>query len=401
MIELLDEVKKCIAIITPGKKVIFNDRITIKGNIMNIFLRILIVLISFFNIGYSEIIFLKEGQVINGEIKGFNNGIYTLETKYGTLQIDNNQILQIKYDTSSVTTDSQIKPSTPEIIQSTKSVSISTFSEVSENISLNTTNLKILTGKRIKLARGFRIEIYDNSAYIGYMILDSSQQEVIDKYFNITDALLRVYDKYDVLTNEIEIKNNMIVSNKIYTPDKIKLNENIIQYYDKPFCFAFGSLFDFSGKQKGISNYSSVTADVENDFSISGEFSYLNKVKPIEIGIGVNYQFPRGLKYYKGNFNFTSFYLLSKIYFAKPTENSNPYLVYLVGHLGFNSFNGDNDYKGPLSLSGGVYYGVGIGMGRNHLFFQILYSVNNGSAEFLGKTADIKYSKVSLSLGVF
>jgi len=41
------------------------------------------ILISFFNIGHSEMIFLKDGQIINGEIKGFNNGIYTVETKYG------------------------------------------------------------------------------------------------------------------------------------------------------------------------------------------------------------------------------------------------------------------------------------------------------------------------------
>ena len=172
------------------------------------------ILISFFNIGHSEMIFLKDGQIINGEIKGFNNGIYTLETKYGTLQIDNNQILQIKYDTSSVTTDSQIKPSTPEIIQSTKSVSISTFSGVNENVSLNTTNLKTLTGKRIKLARGFRIGIYDNKKYKGHITLND-EGEIIDESLSVSDALIKVYDeKTGIITNEIEIKDGKVFRNK-------------------------------------------------------------------------------------------------------------------------------------------------------------------------------------------
>jgi hypothetical protein len=169
--------------------------------------------ISFFNIGHSEMIFLKDGQIINGEIKGFNNGIYTVETRYGTLQIDNNQIFQIKYDTSSVTIEPQIKPSMPEIIQSTKSVSISTFSGVSENVSVNTTNLKILTGKRIKLARGFRIGIYDNKKYEGYIVLDN-EGKVIDESFNILDALIKVYDEEtNMLTNEIEIRKGKIFRN--------------------------------------------------------------------------------------------------------------------------------------------------------------------------------------------
>jgi len=173
------------------------------------------ILISFFNIGHSEMIFLKDGQIINGEIKGFNNGIYTVETKYGTLQIDNNQIFQIKYDTSSVTIEPQIKPSMPEIIQSTKSVSISTFSGVSENVSLNTTNLKILTGKRIKLARGFRIGIYDNKKYKGHINLND-EGEIIDESLSVSDALIKVYDeKTGIITNEIEIREGKVFRNTV------------------------------------------------------------------------------------------------------------------------------------------------------------------------------------------
>jgi len=172
-----------------------------------------IILVSFLNVGNSEMIFLKDGQIINGEIKGFNNGIYTVETRYGTLQIDNNQIFQIKYDTSSLTIDSQIKQSMPEIIQSTKSVSISTFSGLSEKVSVNTTNLKILTGKRIKLARGFRIGIYDNKKYEGYVVLDN-EGKVIDENFNILDGLVKVYDEEtNILTDEIEIRKGKVFRN--------------------------------------------------------------------------------------------------------------------------------------------------------------------------------------------
>jgi hypothetical protein len=186
-----------------------------------------IILVSFLSVGNSEMIFLKDGQIINGEIKGFNNGIYTVETKYGTLQIDNNQIFQIKYDTSSLNIDSQIKQSMPEIIQSTKSVSISTFSGVSENVSLNTTNLKILTGKRIKLARGFRIGIYDNKKYEGYIVLNN-EGKVIDENFNILDGLVKVYDEEtNILTDEIEIRKGKVFKNTTLYKEKENNNSYI------------------------------------------------------------------------------------------------------------------------------------------------------------------------------
>jgi len=186
-----------------------------------------IILVSFLSVGNSEMIFLKDGQIINGKIKGFNDGIYTVETKYGTLQIDNNQIFQIKYDTSSLTTDFQIKQSMHEIIQSTKSVSISTFSGVSENASVNTTNLKILTGKRIKLARGFRIGIYDNKKYEGYIVLDN-EGKVIDENFNILDGLVKVYDEEtNILTDEIEIRKGKVFKNTTLYKEKENNNSYI------------------------------------------------------------------------------------------------------------------------------------------------------------------------------
>ena len=79
------------------------------------------------------------------------------------------------------------------------------------------------------------------------------------------------------------------------------------------------------------------------------------------------------------------------------TENVAPYFI---GQLGYNFFDGDDDYAGPIELDGGLYWGLGGGVIINkHFLIEVLYSVNNGTGKLYGIEGDVEYSKVTIKLG--
>lgn len=173
----------------------------------------------------------------------------------------------------------------------------------------------------------------------------------------------------------------------------------IVLFVAKNYAFAEGSGtvkigVDMSGKHEVSSEGLSATENVEMGFSLSGEYvSAINET--LELGVGITYQIPRSQEDFKGDFNFIPIYGLVKI---RPTTNDMS--PYLIGQLGYNLFDGDSDYKGLGSLSGGIYYGIGAGLiFQKGVQVELLYSVNNGSYEVLGYNFDIKYSKIGLSLG--
>lgn len=140
------------------------------------------------------------------------------------------------------------------------------------------------------------------------------------------------------------------------------------------------------------------TEDVETGFSLSGEL-FGTIADNIDIGGGITLQLPRSQEDFDGDFYFIPFY--GMIRFRHTFDKVAPYLI---GQLGYNLFFGDSDYKGigifEADLEGGLYYGLGGGViFSEHFQIELLYSVNNGTAELLGTDFDIEYSKISFLFG--
>lgn len=129
--------------------------------------------------------------------------------------------------------------------------------------------------------------------------------------------------------------------------------------------------------------------DADSGVTITGEYVVPYKDR-ISLGGGFSYQLLRG--YDGGNdakFGFMPFYGLARF-------NMEDTPAYVVGHLGYNTFTGNDDFKGSSDLDGGLYYGFGLGMKMTDKFNgEFLYSVNNGKFD----DEDVKYTKMRLSVG--
>lgn len=120
----------------------------------------------------------------------------------------------------------------------------------------------------------------------------------------------------------------------------------------------------------------STSYDIENGVALIAEYvGYTEEV--IGVGLGAEYQLPRKIKNNSGTFNFIPVYGILKVRSVPDTNGS---YTYLVGHLGINVFNGDNDFKGVGgALTNGLYYGVGFGFEANNIVqVNLLYSWNTG-----------------------
>ena len=118
--------------------------------------------------------------------------------------------------------------------------------------------------------------------------------------------------------------------------------------------------------------------DTEYGISLSAE-EILNTTNNLGLGMGLSYQMPRGVTsqgHSMGKFNFIPVYALIRL---RTTPDNNVY-VYSTGQLGYNLLEGNNDFTGPTGkLSGGSYYGLGIGLVYDKLQFELLYHVHHGS----------------------
>ncbi len=144
-----------------------------------------------------------------------------------------------------------------------------------------------------------------------------------------------------------------------------------------------GGDFDLGGTLSADNDW-----DVDSGFTIDGEYMMPAKNK-LSYGGGIAYQLSRTLKDdADAEFNFIPLYGILKYHM----END----AYVVGHLGYNLFNGNATFKDGEELSGGFYYAAGIGIGMEKYNADLLYTVNNGS----WGTQDVSYSKLSLSFGM-
>ena|SRR6056297_1665674 len=147
--------------------------------------------------------------------------------------------------------------------------------------------------------------------------------------------------------------------------------------------WTFGADFDLGGTLSATNDW-----DVDSGFTIDGEYLMPAKNK-VSYGGGIAYQLSRSLKAdANATFSFVPVYGLLKY---EMQSNS-----YLVGHVGYNLFNGNDTFKDGGELGGGFYYAAGIGVGMENYSADLLYTVNNGTWE----NDNVSYSKLSLSFGM-
>ena len=154
-------------------------------------------------------------------------------------------------------------------------------------------------------------------------------------------------------------------------------------YWDIKGALDFGGSADIEGVKD---------VDVDTGFTLVGEYK-VPYTSEWTFGGGVQYQLDRDLDdATNDSLNFVPFYGL-----AHYNMQNSPY--YVLGHLGFNTFDMDN----TSDTSGGMYYAIGAGMDlSNNMSAEVMYSVNNGEVEDYGSTSgtkDINYSKLTVSLG--
>ena len=153
---------------------------------------------------------------------------------------------------------------------------------------------------------------------------------------------------------------------------------------------------DFPVDHEISGNGTSVSADVDTSASFSAEL-FGSPHKNIDIGGGMIFQLPRKAKLYgaEGKFNFIPFYGLVRL-----KSSSSHVAPYGIVQIGYNLFLADTNYKGDADLRGGLYYGVGGGVIIKKMFsIELLYSENNGEAEYAGYTLDVKNTQFTLNFG--
>lgn len=114
-----------------------------------------------------------------------------------------------------------------------------------------------------------------------------------------------------------------------------------------------------------------------------------------ETGFGIEFQTPRELEDHPGDeFSFISLY----VYLRGRTGPSRSSAV-LFGRVGYNIFDGNDDYKGTSDLDNGICYafGVGIPLERGSEV-EVAYAVNLGSRDAGATSVDIEYSRISLGV---
>jgi len=154
-----------------------------------------------------------------------------------------------------------------------------------------------------------------------------------------------------------------------------------------------GANYDLGGSMKDdVDSY-----DVDAGFSITGEYVMPYRDK-MSLGGGITYQLPRGVEGTdiptNSEFNFIPLYGLVKYDLEEG--------AYVVGHLGYNLFNGNDEFVAGGELGGGLYYAAGFGMNLaqfnnlEDMNVGLMYSVNNGTHTGEDEV-DVSYSKLSLT----
>jgi hypothetical protein len=143
--------------------------------------------------------------------------------------------------------------------------------------------------------------------------------------------------------------------------------------------------------------------DYETNIGISAGFEYFKYFgNIIAFGAGAVYDFPRNLKDddIDGNISFVPMYAGVKV--RTPLEGLNNNYLFLSGRLGYGAFIYD-DIDDIKSSSGGLFYGVGLGISISYLVIEAIYGISKYSYKTGSGAAresfDEQYSSISIYAG--
>jgi hypothetical protein len=124
-----------------------------------------------------------------------------------------------------------------------------------------------------------------------------------------------------------------------------------------------------------------------------------------QLGVGGNFEFARGFANYAGTFGFDPLYAVARVVF--PLRWLSPYII---GRVGYNSFNGDSNFAPPdVTLGGGFCYSIGAGLdvtllrskrSRMWAFIEGNYAGNVGQYNIAGFPGFVTYNRFQLDVGV-
>lgn len=159
---------------------------------------------------------------------------------------------------------------------------------------------------------------------------------------------------------------------------------------------------DVSGSHKASAFGMSGSLGVNTGVSLGVEVGR-NLPEVFNFGVGLAYLFPREQEISgSGKFSFIPIYAILRLSLVTGDANIVPSIV---GNLGYNAvFDGDGNYRGPWSLSGGLYAGGGLRLDFSSVFLEGQYKMFNGSASisngYSGASIDVTYTTFALGFGV-
>jgi hypothetical protein len=155
---------------------------------------------------------------------------------------------------------------------------------------------------------------------------------------------------------------------------------------------------DLAGSQKASAMGQSGSVDVKAGLSFALEFGKIND-NVFNYAFGIMYLSPRELDVSGGGkFNFVPLYAVAKI---KLTRQEEEIIPIIIANIGYDLiFNGDSDYNGPYSLSGGLYIAGGLRLEINKFFFEGLYKSFGGSASGNNINISVTYTTFSVAFGI-
>jgi hypothetical protein len=168
-----------------------------------------------------------------------------------------------------------------------------------------------------------------------------------------------------------------------------------------PTSVALKFCIDLAGSHKVSAMGQSGSMDVNTGVSIGLEVGRRSE-EMFNFAVGFTYLIPREQVISgSGKFNFMPIYAVGKFRLNEGEESIVPILI---GNLGYDVlFNGDTNYKGPFSLSGGLYIAGGLRLEIDQFFLEGLFKSFGGSAKYDSGTTtniDVTYTTFSLAFGV-
>lgn len=160
---------------------------------------------------------------------------------------------------------------------------------------------------------------------------------------------------------------------------------------------------DMAGKQEmtRVNFPGSETFDVDPGLSLAVELEG-HVSKTADFGFGVEFQSPRKLSDFEGDFQFIPIYGLIKLH--PKLRGVTPYFI---GQLGIALFGGDAQYTAPGgTTNGGVHVGIGGGLVMSKQFqVELLVTSDTGKITYPAPLniffdVDVVYTKTTLSFGL-